>query len=308
MSRLLPALLLLAGCASFPEAVRKLPDGAGPVELEATPFIPQERYQCGPAALTTVLLASGADVALDDIVDGVYIPERKGSLQFELLAAARSEGRLPYVIDGTLSAIRAELEAGRPVLVMQNLSIALMPRWHYAVVVGIDPDHDQVVLRSGTERRHVTSVRTFLYTWRRSDYWAFVALSPDAVPVNADKTRYFDAIAALEQAGQLDSAATAWRTALSTWPGDAVATFGLGNVFLAGGKYAEAERLYRELLARDEGMVVARNNLALALADQGEFDAALEEIGKALDQAGGSDLADELKDTERTIRDMRGGN
>ncbi|MGA8205771.1 MAG: tetratricopeptide repeat protein, partial [Woeseiaceae bacterium] len=78
--------------------------------------------------------------------------------------------------------------------------------------------------------------------------------------------------------------------------------------YLAGGKYAEAEQLYRELLAHDERMVVARNNLALALADQGEFDAALEEIGKALDQAGGGDLADELKDTEQTIRDMRGGN
>jgi hypothetical protein len=304
----MPALLLLTGCASFPEDVRELPVGAGPFELEATPFVPQERYQCGPAALTTVLLASGADVALDDIVDRVYLPGRKGSLQFELLAAARSEGRLPYLIDGTLSAIRTELAAGRPVLVMQNLSIAVMPRWHYAVVVGIDPDRDRVILRSGTERRHMTSIRTFLYTWRRSDYWAFVVLPPDTVPAAVDKTRYFDAIAALEQAGQLESAAIAWRTALSTWPGDTIATFGLGNVYLAGGQYADAEQVYRELLAQDEGMVVARNNLALALADQGEFDAALEEIGKALDQARGSDLADELKDTERTIRDMRGGN
>lgn len=303
----MPALLLLAGCASFPEAVRELPDGAGPVELEATPFIPQERYQCGPAALTTVLLASGVDVSLDEIVARVYLPERKGSLQFELLAAARSEGRLPYLIDGTLSAIRAELAAGRPVLVMQNLSIAMMPRWHYAVVVGIDPERGDVFLRSGTERRHRTSIRTFLYTWRRSDYWAFVVLSPDTVPADVEKTRYFDAIAALEQAGQLESAATAWRTALSTWPGDTIATFGLGNVYLAGGKYAEAERVYRDLLARDEGMVVARNNLALALADQGEFDAALDEIDRALEQAGDGDLAAELKDTQQTIRRKRGG-
>lgn len=307
MSRLLPALLLLAGCAPFPEAVRELPDGAAPVELEATPFIPQERYQCGPAALTTVLLASGADVALDDIVDRVYLPERKGSLQYELLAGARSEGRLPYLIDGTLSAIRAELAAGRPVLVMQNLSIALMPRWHYAVVVGIDPKRDEVVLRSGTERRHTTSVRTFLYTWRRSDYWGFVALPPDALPADVEKTRYFDAIAALEQAGQLDSAAIAWRTALSKWPGDTIATFGLGNVHLADGDYAEAELIYRGLLEQDQHMIAARNNLALALADQGEFDAALEEIDRALDQAGTGDLASELKDTEQTIRRMRGG-
>lgn len=297
----------MAGCASFPEAVRELPEGAGPVELEETPFIPQERYQCGPAALTTVLLAAGDEVALDDVVAKVYLPDRKGSLQFELLAATRTEAYLPYLVDGTLSAIRAELAAGRPVLVMQNLSIAMIPRWHYAVVVGMDPGRDEIILRSGTERRHRTSLRTFLYTWRRSDYWGFVALPPDAVPADVDRTRYFDAIASMEQAGQTGPAAMAWRTALSIWPGDTIATFGLGNVYLADGQYTEAEQIYRSLLEHDEGMVVARNNLALALANQGRFDSALEEIGKALARAGDGDLADELKDTEQTIRRMRGG-
>ena len=90
--RLLPALLLcLSGCAAIPEHVGELPADAS-LDLDGTPFFPQERFQCGPAALTTVLVASGADVSLDAVVDQVYLPGREGSLQIELTAAARQIG------------------------------------------------------------------------------------------------------------------------------------------------------------------------------------------------------------------------
>ena len=88
IGRLVPAVLLLlvSACASIPASVRAIDDGATVVELDHTPFIPQERYQCGPAALTTVLTVSGVDVDLQQIVDQVYLPEKQGSLQLEMLA------------------------------------------------------------------------------------------------------------------------------------------------------------------------------------------------------------------------------
>ena len=302
-SRLLPALLvLLAGCASIPPSVSELPASAGAIELEDTPFYPQERYQCGPAALTTVLNHGGAAVLLDDIVDKVYLPGRQGSLQVELLAATRTEGRLPYVIDGSLAAIRAELAAGRPVLVLQNLGVAAIPRWHYAVVVGIDADRGEVILRSGTDRRRVTATRPFLHTWRRGDYWGMVVLAPDELPAAADRSRYFAAIAALEEAGRAAEAAVAWQTALGKWPGDTVALFGLGNSRLASGEYRAAEQAYRDLLQRDPTLIAARNNLALALAEQGRYDDAMQEIGIALAENRDAVLEGELKNTEATIR------
>ena len=301
----MPALLLLlGGCAPIPEAVLELPAGSV-LELDRTPFYPQERYQCGPAALTTVLTMSGAVVALDDIVDKVYLPERKGSLQVELLAATRTEGRLPYVIDGTLSAIRNELEAGRPVVVLQNLGVAAIPRWHYAVVVGINADRSELILRSGTDRRRTTSVRTFLHTWRRGDYWAMVVLRPDELPAEVNRERYFSAIAALEQTGRLDEAALAWRTAEDRWPENSVALFGVGNTEGALGNFSVAEKIYRALLEQDGSLLVARNNLALVLAEQGEFEAAIDEIGTALEMNDDPALESELRDTERTILGMR---
>lgn len=302
-SRLVPALFVLtSGCASIPPSVSELPDAAQAVELEGTPFFPQERYQCGPAALTTVLAMSDVDVALDNMVDKVYLPGRQGSLQIELMAATRTEGRLPYQVDGTLDAIWKELEAGRPVLVLQNLGVAAIPRWHYAVVVGIDAERSEIVLRSGTDKRRVTPIRTYLHTWRRGGYWGMVVLAPGELPATVDRSRYFAAIAALEEVGRAEDAAAAWRAALRKWPGDSVALFGLANAYLSLQDFGAAETTYRDLLDRDRSLLVVRNNLALTLAEQGEYDAAMEEIGVALSANSDPVLEKQLRNTEATIR------
>jgi tetratricopeptide (TPR) repeat protein len=298
---------VLAGCAPIPPIVSDLPVSAAAIELDDTPFYPQERYQCGPAALTTVLTKSGVEVSLDDIVDKVYLPGRQGSLQVELLAAARTEGRLPYVIDGTLEAIWKELAAGRPVLVLQNLGVAGIPRWHYAVVVGIDAERGEIVLRSGTDRRRITRVSTYLQTWRRGGYWGMVALAPDELPAAVDRSRYFAAIAALEQAGRAEEAAIGWQTALREWPGDSVALFGLANARFAMQDFDVAVTAYRELLELDPGLSAARNNLALALLERGEYGAAMAEIEFALSGDPDPALEQELRDTEASIRRRRAG-
>ena len=300
--RLSPALLfLLAGCASIPPPVRELPADATSIELADTPFYPQERYQCGPAALAAALEASGAAAPLDDIVRKVYLPGRRGSLQVDMLGATRTSGRIPYLIDGTMSALAAELAAGRPVVVLQNLGVAAIPKWHYAVVVGIDSENDVVVLRSGTDRRRVTAVETFLRTWRRSDYWGFVVLEPGDMPADVDRVRYFESVSAVEQAGQYDSAVAAWQAAHLEWPDDATASFGLGNSQYAAGDAAGAETTFRELLERRPELAAARNNLAMALAEQGKYDEAIREIDMALQSPTNAGLAAELSDTRRIV-------
>lgn len=294
-------VVLLAGCATIPAGVKDPGPGATAVELVATPFYPQQRYQCGPAALTTVLAASGANVSLGELVDKVYLPARKGSLQVEMLAATRTSGRIPYRLQGTVSALLDELRAGRPVLVLQNLGIRAWPRWHYAVVVGLDPQQGEVVLRSGTVERRVTPLGTFLRTWQRSDYWAFVALRPEQLPVSPDRPRYLAAIASVENAGELAAAATAWQTALSRWPGDPVALFGAANTAMKTGDYELATRRYRELLRRDGSLAAVRNNLALALARRGDVEAALAEVERAIEEVEDDGLRAEFEATRQEI-------
>ncbi|MDX1507145.1 MAG: PA2778 family cysteine peptidase [Woeseiaceae bacterium] len=271
------------------------------MELTETPFYPQQRYQCGPAALATVLAASGVDVGAEDLVSKVYVPARKGSLQVEMLAATRTSGRIPLVIDGTLAGIVNELEHGRPVVVLQNLGVSMIPRWHYAVVVGIDGSDDVVVLRSGTERRRETPIDVFLRTWSRSDFWAFSVMQPGDKPLGVDRQRYLSAVAGLEEVGMTDDAAAAWRAALDVWPGDPVARFGLGNTMLELGRAVDAEQVYRQLLADRPELIVARNNLAIALKEQARYDEALEEVDAALGEVSSPVLREELLDTRRQI-------
>jgi len=61
-------------------------------ELAAVPFFPQIDYYCGPSSLAMVLQAAGVDVKPEALVDQVFLPGRKGSLQVEMLAAARRHG------------------------------------------------------------------------------------------------------------------------------------------------------------------------------------------------------------------------
>ena len=301
MSRYFLALFVfgsMIGCASIPADDILYGADALSVEITETPFFPQQQYQCGPAALQTVLAHSGAQTSIDDVIDRVFLPGRKGSLQVELLAATRANGRVPYLIEPQLHAVMEELEAGRPVLVLQNLGVNWAPRWHYAVVVGIDPDNDAVILRSGTDRRRIIKTNTFIRTWRRSDSWAFVALRPGELPARPDPQRYFNSVAGVEATGHSSAARKAWQTAFEHWPNEPVALFGLANAELAAENYAVAERYYRTLLGRKPGLPIAKNNLALALSRQGKHDEALLQINAVLMATDPSDpLLEEYRST-----------
>ncbi|MBM4196338.1 MAG: hypothetical protein FJ197_04455 [Gammaproteobacteria bacterium] len=100
------------------------PPSSGPVaELTSVPFFPQTVHQCGPAALATVLVASGLDTTPEALVPQVYVPGRKGSFAVELAAATRRAGRIAYTVESP-QAMLQEIAAGNPVLVLQDLGAA----------------------------------------------------------------------------------------------------------------------------------------------------------------------------------------
>ncbi|UCG72112.1 MAG: PA2778 family cysteine peptidase [Chromatiales bacterium] len=238
------------------------------VELQRTPFYPQQDYQCGPAALATVLTDSGIATSPQDLVAQVYIPGRAGSLQIELLAAARRAGRLPYLIEPNLGALLAELAAGRPVLILQNLGLGFAPVWHYAVVVGYDTDSGELILRSGTTERRRVPAAKFARSWRASEQWGVVVLRPGELPVAPSRKRYLQAVNALEQAGHADAALAAYLAAAERWPDSANAWFALANAYYAAGQWGAAERGYRTALERSPDDAAAWNNLAQLLLSQ----------------------------------------
>ena len=262
----------LGGCAAQRAIVSGAPsmqgrDGA--IELTDTPFFPQQALECGPAALATVLGAAGMPADLDALVREVYTPGLGGSLQLELVAAARARGFLPYVIAPDPDALFAELLADRPVLVLQNLRLRTWPAWHYAVVIGVASDAEQVILRSGTERRLEMPAARFLRSWDRAERWGLVLLEPGRLPARPDRGRYFDAVAGLEDTGRYAGAALAWEAALAVWPRDPVARFGYATASYLDGDLPAARAGYQALLVVEPGHSAALNNLANVMRDLG---------------------------------------
>jgi hypothetical protein len=286
------AALALCGCAAAPQ----LPPGASAVELTAVPFFPQTDYQCGPAALATVLRHAGADVDVEDLVREVYAPGLRGSLQPELLGATRRHGFIPYVIEPDPGALVAELAARRPVLVLQNLGLDRVPVWHYAVVVGLEGD--EVILRSGTEQRRIEQGSRFLRSWQRGANWAFVAVAPGDLPATATAGAYVRALAGAEPLLGATAAELGYRAALDRWPSDELVLFAAAGQRHGAGDLGGATALYRQLLAGAPQHAAARNNLANVLAERGCKADALAEARAALAAlAPGDELHDAVLDT-----------
>jgi len=273
----LVVVLYLAGCAST-SIPRPVVPGDAPIELVTTPYFLQRDFHCGPAALAAALGASGVPVEPADLAPYLYVPGRRGSFQAELTALPRRYERLAVPIDGSLDALIKQLSHGRPVLVLQNLALESLPRWHYAVVVGYLPDQDQLVLRSGDEPRLLVPRNRFLATWARAGRWGIVVVSPDASPEGLGAPAYLKAAAALESVGRHVAALTAFESALGVWPTDATAGLGRANNLYRLNRLPEAESAYREVLAAAPGHPVALHNLTLLLVEAGHPRAALEAL------------------------------
>lgn len=262
--------LIISGCSTAPQTRLLLEQQQieipTAVELTNTPFFPQQAYQCGPAALATVLSTQGETVEPDMLVDEVYIPEREGSLQIEMTSTARSHGMVAYPLAPRLEAILSEIAAGNPVLIFQNLAFNWYPRWHYAVAVGYDLNEGVVILRSGTLRRRVTPLSTFERTWRRVGHWAQVVLPPGKIPATAEPLAYMQAVHALEQTGKIEQALIANRVAAKHWADDRTVLMAWGNAEYGAGYLEQAEHAFRQVIDHYPAAVDAWNNLAYVLA------------------------------------------
>ena len=261
--------LLLAACATPPQTRELL---AGPsanlpvdVELKDTPFYPQDRFQCGPAALATVLAAHSVNVTPDELVDDVFVPALHGSLPEEITATARQYGMLAYRLKPSLADLLSEIAEGNPVLVFLNLGTSWLPKWHFAVIVGYDLATSEIILRSGTTRRWQTTLAVFERTWSRSGHWALVILPAGNIPASARPVRYLQAAHDLEESDQTSAAASAYQAGVMRWPDETRLWLAYGNSLYAAKDYRKAEAAFRKAIRLAPADARGWNNLAYAL-------------------------------------------
>ena len=272
LTALLGLTVLLSACAGraplLPDAasLAHLPDQ---VLLSDVPFHAQDEYQCGPASLAMVLNHRQVAATPEVLKDRVYIPERQGSLQVEMVSAVREWDLLVYPLDQTLEAIVTELDAGNPVLVMQNLAFNWYPQWHYAVVIGYDLPARQLIVHSGLNAAQREPFEVFMRTWSRADHWARVVLPPGRLPATAAALTYLKAASDLEQTGRLHSALLSYQSALEHWPEQPSARFGLANTLWTLGDKAAALGQFQHLVHDFPDFQPGWNNLAVGLEASG---------------------------------------
>lgn len=306
---MLPVFSGLQGCAILraeqTEALLARPPTDIPSQalLSATPFYPQADLQCGPAALAIAMSAAGVPTEPDGLTRTVFLPGRGGSLQIDMLAAARPQGLLSTRIPPEVSALLHEVAAGHPVVVLLNLGLSLYPVWHYAVAIGYDLPSGEVVMHSGTTAMQRMPLATFEHTWARSGRWAFVVLPPEQLPATAGETEVADGRVAFERVAPAVQSVQAYRAGLRRWPQNLVMGLGLGNALYAMGDLrGAADVLARTAQTHDSA--AAWNNLASVHLKLGEGEAALQAAQRALQRAQAAE-PQWLNASQATLQEVR---
>jgi tetratricopeptide (TPR) repeat protein len=276
-------LLLLTACTAPLQTLKLDSETTLPphTELSDTAFYPQKEYQCGPAALATILNYYGARTSPEQLKPQIYLPARQGTLRSEVVAATRRYDMIAVELTPTLDALLSEIAAGNPVLVFQNLAFDWWPQWHYAVAIGYDLDTKEIILRSGTRARWITPLSVFETTWRRADYWALVIKPAGEIPATAEPLTYLKAASALESIARHDAAFAAYQAAVRRWPDNIIAFTGLGNTAYVQGNYTKSAKAFAQAITI-ESRPELWNNIAFPLNALGCHTEALSAVACAI--------------------------
>lgn len=229
--------MLAAGCAQAP-----ITPQSGITRIADVPFHPHQGFRCGPEPLAAMLEWTG--MAITPAALKPAFAGRGSDPRITMTETARHYGRLAYPIAG-FAALTAELDAGHPVLVVENLGVAGKPLWNCVVAIGYDPTAQQVLVNSGEEAGKRVSLRLFERLWSDSDQWGLVVLNPGELPAAAHQPNYLAAAKGLEKAGRAWEAVLTYDAALAKWPNDGDVMMGLASSLQLLGDAKGAAEAYR---------------------------------------------------------------
>lgn len=169
-------IFTLIGCTSRTLPTEYLPDKVTDKENYhiIVPFFPQDRDQCGPASLASVLRFYGTNINPDEISKEIYLPGIKGTLNIDLVFYARSKGLSAEAYHGDMADLKRQVAQGRPLLLFLNLGLKIFPVGHYIVVTGFNDRDNIIFAHSGVERDKPIPYSEFMRAWGKGDFWTLL--------------------------------------------------------------------------------------------------------------------------------------
>ena len=276
-------LLLLNGCVQEEPYLLDKSYGSSHIKV---PFIPPRSDLCAATSLEMISLywqskTSYVSHLSREKLDGrTLIPGKGGTLQVELMATARANGLLVYLLPPTFKALLSELEKEHPIIVLVNRGYSWYPLWHYVTVTGYN--RDNILMHFSDKADEALSIDTFKSLWKRSENWGVILLPPEQLPTSVSSKVFLRSVYTFEKSGNIDEAIVAYKSALKHWYNDSDILFALANAYYNAQELNKAEQSYRKLLSLEPKHVLALNNLADLLCRKGSSNEALRLIRKAV--------------------------
>ncbi|MDD5160117.1 MAG: PA2778 family cysteine peptidase [Sulfuricurvum sp.] len=252
------------------------------------PFIPPRSELCGSTSIEMVssywqsTTSFVPKLSMQELDGRTLIPAKGGTLQIELVTAARSEGLIAYPLEPTYEALFSELSAHHPVIVLVNRSFSWHPLWHYAPVIGYDEEKRSILVHFSDQPNEAVSLATFAALWKRSGNWGIVLLPPGELPSSVSPKTFLRSVYEFEKTGDVEGAIRGYQSALMRWPDNTEILFALANANYSASHLIEAEENYRKLLALNPSHPLALNNLAMVLCQSHRSEEALKLLDKVV--------------------------
>ncbi len=179
LCRTIPILIVLSGCSSIDrdvliEGIKETPDSGS--YIEGVPFFPQERFQCGPSSLASLLAFYGETVDKEEIAGGVYLPRLRGALPMDIVLYARKKGYISRYYNGGMDDLKTQISLGRPLILFLNMGLRIAPKGHYIVALGYSDMDSVVIAHSGRDKEAIFTYDMLEELWEKTGHGTILIL------------------------------------------------------------------------------------------------------------------------------------
>ncbi len=249
------------------------------VYLENVPPVAQKAYQCGPAALESVIRYWGGSADADSIGNALYKSKTHGVFNFSLAPYMKTLGFWSEIHEEPdQENLKQWLRKGIPPIVMLDSGTLWARTYHFVVLKGFDDSSGIFYANTGVLETQAIGYGEFDRRWKKADTWSLIISTPEKVDWELDEIQSIEIALIFEKNGNLSQSERWIESALRKNPKSFTAKFNLANIYRKSNRQEQAKIIYQTLLSENPDRSEISNNLAWIYYEEGRYEDALKVI------------------------------